>query len=67
MKTFSGVNGKTGCAEVNADFEQAESFDRVRVGRLGVYFRDGLKTRFMAYDLLERVFIRVNEVNLRTC
>ena len=66
-KTFSGINGKTDTAEVNADYEHAEKFDKVRVGKLGVFFRDGLKLRFMAYALLERVFIRINEVNLKTC
>lgn len=67
MKTFYGIDGKTESAEVNMDYEQAEKFDNVRVGKLGVFFRDGLKTRFMAYSLLERVFIRINEVNLKTC
>ena len=44
-KKFAGVNGAVESPEVNADFESAKVFDRLRVGELGVYFRDGLKTR----------------------
>ncbi|MDO4983345.1 MAG: hypothetical protein Q4E35_07300 [Eubacteriales bacterium] len=66
-KTFSGIDGKINSADVNADYESSERFDNVRVGKLGVFFRDFPKIRFLAYDLLERVFIRVNEVNLKTC
>lgn len=66
-KKFAGINGVVVDAAVNADYENAPQFDKVRVGELGVYFRDGLKTRFLAYDLLERVFIRIQEVNGKLC
>ena len=67
IKKFSGLNGPVETAEVTADYDSAEVFDKVRVGRLGVYFRDGFKTRFLAYTGLERVFIRVQQVNGRMC
>lgn len=67
IKKFSGLNGPVKTAEVTADHDSAEVFDKVRVGRLGVYFRDGFKTRFLAYAGLERVFIRVQQVNGRMC
>lgn len=66
-KKFAGINGTVTGAEVNADYEAATAFDKVKVGKLGVYFRDGFKTRFMDYSLLERVFIRIQEVNGRMC
>ena len=43
-KKFAGVNGTVETPEVNADFESARVFDKLRVGELGVFFRDGLKT-----------------------
>lgn len=66
-KNFAGIRGPVGTVEVNADYESAPSFDKVRVGKLGVYYRDGFKIRFMDYSLLERVFIRIQEVNGRMC
>ena len=64
---FAGLNGSVESAEVNRDYETAQVFDKVRVGRLGVYFRDGFKTRFLDYPSLERVFIRIQAVNGRLC
>ena len=66
-KVFVGINGKVESDEVIRDFEDSTKLDTVYVGKLGVYFRDLLKIRFMDYSLLERVFIRVQEVNLKTC
>jgi len=66
-KSFAGIDGKVNSAEVFSDFENSKKFDKVFVGKLGVFFRDLLKIRFMDYSLLERVFIRVLEVNVKTC
>ena len=66
-KKFAGLNGPVDDAAVAADYEAAELFDKLRVGRLGVYYRDGFKTRFIAYGEMERAFIRVQEVNGRMC
>ena len=67
-RKFAGVNGAVDSVEVNADYDGARSFDnKVRVGSLGVYFKEGLKTRYIPYDYLERVFIRIQEVNGRLC
>ena len=59
--------GAAESAELTADHAAAEKFDRVRVGALGVYFREGLKTRFVPYSYMERAFIRIQEVNARVC
>ncbi len=66
-KKFAGINGPVSSAELAADYESARTFDKVKVGRLGVYYRDGFKLRFMDYSLLERIFIRIQEVNGRMC
>lgn len=66
-KKFVAINGTVSLPEVSADYGAAPRFDHVKVGKLGVYFRDGFKLRFLDYTLLERVFIRVQEVNGRLC
>lgn len=66
-RKFAGLNGSVDTAEVRADYEAAQVFDKLRVGRLGVYYRDGFRTRFLDYPSLERVFIRVQQVNGRLC
>ncbi len=66
-RKFSGVNGIMDTPEVNADFENAKVFDKLRVGEKGVYFRDGLKMRYIPYDYIDRAFIRVQETRGRMC
>lgn len=66
-KRFAGVNGNVDSPEVNADFDSAQVFEKLRVGSLGVYFRDGLKTRFIPYEYMDRAFIRVQETRSRMC
>ena len=60
-KKFAGLNGSVDTPAVNADYESARLFDKVRVGKLGLYFRDGFKIRYLDYPSLERVFIRVGQ------
>ena len=66
-KKFATPDGAAQSAELTADYERARKFDAVRVGKLGVYYRSGLKTVFLAYPTLERAFIRIQEVNGRMC
>lgn len=66
-KKFAGVSGSVETAEVNADYESAKRFDKLRVGTMGVYFRDGLKTRYIPFDYIDRAFIRVQETRGRMC
>ena len=66
-KTFAGLGGPVSGEDLEADFDTAQKFDKLKVGRLGVYYRDGFKTRFLAYNKLERAFIRVQEVRGRMC
>ncbi len=66
-RKFSGVDGAVSSPELTADYEAASRFDKVRVGKLGVYFRDGLKSRYIPYSFLERVFIRIHEVDGKLC
>lgn len=66
-KRFAGLSGPVESEEVRADYEAAQNFDCLKVGRLGVYYKEGFKTRFFAYEELERAFLRVQEVRGRMC
>lgn len=66
-KKFAGANGAVDSLEVNADYEGAKVFDKLRVGELGVFFRDGLKLKFIPYDAMDRAFIRIQETRGRMC
>ena len=66
-RKFAGMNGSVETPEVNADYETAQVFERLRVGELGVYFRDGLRVRFIPFSYLDRAFIRVQETRSRMC
>jgi hypothetical protein len=66
-KKFAGLSGPVESDEVRADHEAAQDFKCLKVGKLGVYYREGLKTRFFAYEELERAFLRVQEVRGRMC
>ena len=66
-KKFSTMNGTAETPELNADYENAGAFDRLRVGNLGVYFRDGFKTRFIPYEYIDRAFIRIQQTHARMC
>lgn len=59
-----------GCAPVpgaGADYDAAEVFDKLRVGKLGVYYREGFKLCCFPFSYMERAFIRIQEVNGRMC
>lgn len=66
-KKFASVSGTVESAEVCADYESAVKFERLKVGSLGVYYRDGLRTRYIPYESMERAFIRAQEVNGKLC
>lgn len=66
-KKFAGLNGPVEDAAVSADYEAAQDFKALRVGKRGVYYREGFKIRFFAYEELERAFLRVQEVRGRMC
>ena len=59
------INGKRAAAE--EDYLSAERFDCVSVGSLGVYYRDLLHVKFIPYACMERVFLRIQEVNGKMC
>ena len=66
-KKFAGLKGTVEDTAVTADYESAQDFKALRVGKLGVYYREGFKTRYFAYQELERAFLRVQEVRGRMC
>ena len=66
-KKFHSPAGAVTDGAVQADFDSATKFDKAFVGALGVYYRDGFKTKYVPYPALERAFIRIQEVNGRFC
>lgn len=66
-RKFVGIDGAIASDALSRDYDSAALFDKLRVGSLGVYFRDGFKLRFLEYGRLERVFIRLQEVNGKLC
>ena len=66
-KKFYSPEGKIEDSKLSEDFEAAKLFDKLKVGKLGVYFRENLKLKFIPYGFIERAFIRIHEVNGRMC
>lgn len=54
-------------ARLSADLAAAQGFDKVRVGKLGVYFVKLLKTTFYPYESITRAFVRIYEGTARLC
>lgn len=67
MKKFFSYDGPVESRELAADYDAASQFDKLRVGKLGVYFKDGLKLRHIPFRQMDRAFIRVHEVNGSLC
>ena len=66
-KKFAGPIEGQDFSALSADYAQAELFDRLRVGDLAVYYRDGFRTKAVPYSRMERAFIRVQQVRGRMC
>ena len=66
-KKFSGPVDRVDAAALEADWAHAAVFDKLRVGALAVYYRDGFRTKAIPYARMERAFIRVQEVRGRMC
>ena len=66
-RKFSSFKGAVVPPGAAADYEAAQVFDKVRVGALGVYYRDGFHIRCVPYSFIDRVFIRIQEVRGRMC
>ncbi len=60
-KKFITGRGPVDTPEVYGDYESARIFDKLHVGSLGVYFREGFRWRFISYDDMDRAFIRIQQ------
>ena len=67
MARFTGIHGRITDPAVAEEYEGAERFDEVRVGNTGVFFPYNLSIKYIPYKYIDRVFIRINEVNGRMC
>ena len=66
-KRFSGPVEGMDPAALAADYERAERFDKLRVGALAVYYRDGFRVKAVPYAKMQRAFIRVQQVRGKLC
>ena len=66
-KKFYTPSGAVTDAAVAEDYKNADKYDKALVGALGVYYQDGFRTKYVPYPVLERAFIRIQEVNGRFC
>ena len=53
--------------KLNKDYETATAFDKLKVGKLGVYFQEGFKLHAIPFEDIDRAFIRIHEVNGKLC
>ena len=67
MARFTGIHGRITDPAVAEEYEGAERFDKVRVGNTGVFVPYNLSIKYIPYKYIDRVFIRINEVNGRMC
>lgn len=66
MKIVS-ITGKQISAEVEKDYNDAPVFDKLRIGKTGVFFPSGLKMKYIPYDCFERTYVKVHETKARMC
>lgn len=66
-KKIYGPQGKIESAEINQDFKDAKDFAKLKIGRLGVYYKENLRLKFLPFDFIERAFIRIHEAKAVTC
>lgn len=66
-KKLYGPQGRIEAAEVYQDFKGAKDFSKFKIGKMGVYYKENLKLKFLPFDHIERAFIRIHEANAVTC
>lgn len=64
---FTSPGGKIENREIEKDYESAVIFEKLRVGDTGVFFKSGFAMKYLPYDYLERVFLRIHEVEGKLC
>ena len=67
MKKFSGVKGTVCDAAVNEDYESAMAFEKIRVGKTGVFMPHNLSVKYIPFEYIDNAFVRINEVNGKLC
>ena len=67
MMKFLLPKGVAESPEIKNDYDSAKVFEKIHVGKMGVYFPSWLRVRFIPYDTVDRIFIRIHEVNGKLC
>ncbi len=62
-----GPQGKIDSAEVYQDFKCAKDFAKLKIGKMGIYYKENLRLKFLPFDFIERAFIRIHEAKAVTC
>ena len=67
MKKITGIEGQIIDAAVIADYENAQVFEKIRVGAAGVFLPHNLTVKYIPFSYIDNAFKRINEVNGRLC
>lgn len=67
IKLLDINNSSIDSAELSADFRSAEKIGKLRLGGSGVYFRAGVRHRYLPYDGFDRAFRRIEPVSAKLC
>ena len=59
--------GKEEAGRLDGEYRDAREIGKVRMGELHLFFKAGLKTYFIAYHDVRRLFRRVEAVPFRMC
>lgn len=61
------LSGAPVSPETEVDYNNAPSFDKLRVGNTGVFFPSGLRIRYIPYDSFDRSYVKVYDTKARMC
>lgn len=66
MKIVS-ISGSPVTSAQENDYSSAPAFDKLRVGKTGVFLPSGFKTKFIPYDCFDRSYVKVHDTKARMC
>ena len=66
MKIIS-LSGGSVSPEIENDYSSAPVFDRLRIGKTGVFLPSGFKVKYIPYDCFDRAYVMVHETRARMC
>ena len=67
MRFYPLTDDNTDAAALAVEYAAARAIGKIRLGELRLYFKAGLKTYYIAYHDVRRLFRRVLEVPAKLC